>query len=147
MAKLRWSSRLAGVNSFGISGTKRPCRVAGTSRPRPTGGLRNGTSGSVQAIGVSLPTPLSNLDLADKPSNARQKRFLPISGKSDGAVSELAQSYISWLDEHSDELVHDHHTAQELLSDIGVDSWCWEESLRSPCWYRVRRHQSGCVRS
>ena len=81
-------------------------------------GYQNGTSGSIQSIGVSLPTPLTNLVLTEKPSSRRQKRFLPLSGKSDGAVRDLAKRYISWLDEHSNELIHDRDTAHELLSDM-----------------------------
>ena len=56
------------------------------------------SAGSAQPVAVSLPEPVADLPLADEEIRARATRFLPLSGKADGALRELAGRYLSWLD-------------------------------------------------
>jgi acyl transferase domain-containing protein/NADPH:quinone reductase-like Zn-dependent oxidoreductase/NAD(P)-dependent dehydrogenase (short-subunit alcohol dehydrogenase family) len=87
--------RLAGVNSFGISGTNAHILVEEYRGPN----------------GATLP---------EAAAQRRPSRLLPISGKSDNALRELAGRYLAWLDERTDALDSHDNAADALLSDM---SW------------------------
>ena len=74
--------RLAGVNCFGISGTNAHLVV---EEYHPPGGVV-ATRGAPAELGAG----------AGRPS-----RLLPLSGKTDAALRELAGRYLSWLDEQA----------------------------------------------
>ena len=82
--------RLAAVNSFGISGTNAHMLVEEYRGPD------------------GVPGP------ANEPTARRQSRFLPISGKSEGALKDLAGSYLAWLAGQSDDWSDDRLAAQAL---------------------------------
>ncbi len=86
--------KLAAVNSFAISGANAHLVLEGhegsSEAPRP------GPPGEAQP--------------------ARRRRLLPLSAQSDEALIELAGRYLSWLDEHADQLSAG--PAGELLADM-----------------------------
>ena len=90
--------RVAGVNSFGISGTNAHIVVEEYRNP-------NGESGAARETANFAP---------------RETRFLPLSGKTEEALSELAKRYLSWLDEQSNEFPNDASASDPMLSDM---SW------------------------
>ena len=116
----RGQPRLAGVNSFGITGTNahmvveeyRPEHAADGQGPTPTG--------SARPVSLSLPPSVADSPPADEEFAARPTRFLPMSGKSDGALKDLAKRYLSWLDEGAAALSADGVASGTLLSDA---SW------------------------
>ena len=54
----------------------------------------------------------------------RRTRFLPLSGKSEGAVRDLAKSYLSWLEERTEQLASDGVASAPTLSDMSWDGGC-----------------------
>ena len=86
--------RLAGVNSFGISGTNSHIVVEEYAPASTSGALADGNLGR------------------------RPSRILPLSGKSEDAVKDLAKSYVSWLDERGADPSSDGASSEQALADM-----------------------------
>ena len=109
--------RRAGVNSFGISGTNahmlleeyrgRPMSPAGENRP----------VGSAQRVAASLPVAIPDSSPPDSELAPRAARLLPLSGKTEPALRELAGRYLRWMDERAGEL-SPAAAADALLSEM-----------------------------
>ena len=101
----------AGVSALGMSGTNSHVVVEGYGEEK--GGMPY-PAGSAQSVIVSLPEPVEDLPLGESEEfQARGTRLLPLSGKAEGALRELAGNYLSWLDEHADT-----GAAEALLADM-----------------------------
>ncbi len=100
---------LAGVSGFGWSGTNAHVVLEGHGEPQGSPDDGGWAPGSVQQVAPSLPAP---------ESEQRATRLLPLSGKSDEALRELAGRYAEWLDERSGDLAGAGSAADPLLSDM-----------------------------
>ena len=104
----------AAVSAFGISGTNAHVVVEGSGAGDGIGSGHQ-PAGGAQPVVVAMPEPVKDLPLAKEGLGARKTRFLPLSGKSDGALRELADRYLSWLDEHA---LSSEDDADPLLADM-----------------------------
>ena len=92
----------AAVSAFGISGTNAHVVLEGYQDVAIGGGLHPGMplfASAENQVPISLPETVADLAVSDNGIGERNTRLLPISGKSDSALKDLATKYLSWLDE------------------------------------------------
>ena len=104
---------LAGVNGFGWSGTNAHVVLQGYGAPRERGGF----AGRPLQVAVSLPA-----GYADTPDvqvhGRRAARLLPLSGKTDDSLRELAGRYLTWLDRGGAEPPAGRSESDDLYPDM-----------------------------
>ena len=112
---------LAGVSGFGWSGTNAHIVLEGY-RPSGLDGDRR-VAGAPFPIAVSLPDPVAS-PRAEDGLAPRRTRMLPLSGKSDAALRDLAGRYIEWLDGEEPALADESVASDPPLSDMA-----WSASI------------------
>ena len=110
----------AGVSGFGWSGTNAHVIVERyeESEGDSTVGSMVEPVGSALPITVSPPEPVADPPSAEDGRIERETRLLPLSGKSEGALRDLAGRYLSWLDGRGEELASQSAASEPQLSDM-----------------------------
>ena len=111
--------RLAGVNSFGISGTNAHIVVEEHLDQEGEPSRERRAAGAPQVVAASA-TATARTPRPEEGPPRRRHRFLPLSAKSGKALGELAKRYLSWLDGRTAELSAGVPASWSLLSDM---SW------------------------
>ena len=111
----------AGVNAFGHSGSIAHVVIEHYGFPNKIGGINHLPAGLPQSVTTMVPDETGNLQgwqSKEKNPEERQVRILPLSAKSNGALKDLAQSYLSYLDDNFDNVLSDDASAKSFLSDM-----------------------------
>ena len=106
------------MNSFGISGTNAHIVLEEYVSADTAPGKEYQSAGCAQTPALSLPADLAHLPLAEQELAPRKTRFLPLSGKSERALRELAGRYLSWLGDRTGEMSADGAATESLLADM-----------------------------
>ena len=110
----------AGVSAFSMTGTNAHLIVEGYGVRKEVSAPdaeRSSPAGSLRPISVTLPESVAKSPPAEE-LRPRRTRMLPLSGKSDEALREMAQRYLSWLDERGEALSPEDGGAEALLADM-----------------------------
>ena len=110
----------AGISSYGWSGTNVHVVVEACSSETPTEVDRSGMpqpTGPTQAVYLqAAETGATTTDCGRQ--EGRPARLLPLAGKSDAALKDLAKSYLAWLDEQTSTAFREGSAKDRELSDM-----------------------------
>ncbi len=88
----------AGVSAYGMSGTNAHVVVEGYGEPAGEGsGVEHWVSGAALRVPAPVPEPAAEVTSQEEGRPRRTTRLLPLSGKTETALGELAERYLAWL--------------------------------------------------
>ncbi len=112
--------RVAGISGYGWSGTNAHIIVESYGAPAETPVARDRLrlpSGSPRQVALPAPDGRDGSEAAGETA-ARPARLLPLSGKTEQALRDLAGRYLTWLDEHGSEPEATDAAGDSILADM-----------------------------